>query len=142
MSYEEKGTWVYLVVSVSVFAGYVAVLLGRVDGAPVTDVEFAPLLVWAIGTVIAATVVVRILVEIARPSENYRVDPRDKEINRLGDYVSGGVLSVGMLVPLALTLRESDHFWIANSMYGAFFVSAVVGSVVKLVAYRRGLQRW
>jgi hypothetical protein len=31
-----------------------------------------------------------------------------------------------------------DYFWIANVIYLGFVLSAVAGSVVKLVAYRRG----
>ena len=43
-----------------------------------------------------------------------------------------------MVVPFVLTLAESDYFWIANAMYLAFVLAAVVGAAVKLVAYRRG----
>ena len=42
-------------------------------------------------------------------------------------------------MPLLLTMAEVDYFWIANSLYLAFIIAAVVGAVVKLVAYRRGL---
>jgi hypothetical protein len=43
-----------------------------------------------------------------------------------------------MLVPFALTLLEADYFWIANAMYAAFALSALVSTPVRLVAYRRG----
>jgi len=81
----------------------------------------------------------RIAVEILRPSETYKLDVRDKDINRFGEYVGGSVLSVGMLVPFVLTLASADHFWVANAMYATFALSAVVGNATKLVAYRRGL---
>jgi len=55
-----------------------------------------------------------------------------------GFDLAGTVLGVGMVVPFVLTLAEFDHFWIANAMYLAFGLSAAVGAVVKLVAYRRG----
>ena len=48
------------------------------------------------------------------------------------------MLGVGMVVPFVLTLAEYDYFWIANAMFLAFGVSALVGAVVKVVAYRRG----
>jgi hypothetical protein len=44
-----------------------------------------------------------------------------------------------MLAPFVLALTESDYFWIANAMYLAFVLSAFTSSVVKVVAYRRGL---
>ena len=65
-------------------------------------------------------------------------DVRDRDIGRFGEYFAGTVLGVGMVVPFVLTLAEFDYFWIANAMYLAFGVSAAVGAVVKLVAYRRG----
>ena len=43
-----------------------------------------------------------------------------------------------MVVPFVLTLAEVEYFWIANAIYLVFVVAAVVGAVVKLVAYRRG----
>ncbi|MDG4772370.1 hypothetical protein [Solwaraspora sp. WMMD792] len=82
--------------------------------------------------------VVRIVVEMAAPSETYQIDVRDKDINRRGDYVAGLILSVGMVLPLGLTLAELDHFWIVNAIYAVFVVSMSVGAIVKIVAYRRG----
>ena len=43
-----------------------------------------------------------------------------------------------MIVPFVLTLSGSAHFWIANAMYLVFTVQAIVGAVIKLIAYRRG----
>ena len=60
------------------------------------------------------------------------------DIGRLGEYFSGTVLGVAMVVPFVLTLAEFDHFWIGNAIYAAFVLSALVGTAVKLVAYRGG----
>jgi len=138
MSYEEKGAWVYLVVSVGAFVAYVVVILGRLGAAPVAGVHFVTPLLWCIGVAIGANIVGRILFEIARPSESHQVDRRDKEITRQGEYVGGLVLAILMVVPFALALAEVDHFWIANAIYAAFVTYAVTGTVVRLVAYRRG----
>jgi hypothetical protein len=43
-----------------------------------------------------------------------------------------------MVGPFVLALLEADHFWIANAIYLVFVVQAVVGTIIKLVAYRRG----
>jgi FtsH-binding integral membrane protein len=136
MSYEEKGVWVALVVNVAVTCGYVAVMLGQVGGA---DGPWVAAMLWAIGIAIVASIVVRIGVEIVRPSDSYQSDDRDKDVNRRGEYVAGLVLGIAMTVPLALTLAEAAHFWIGNAMYAAFVVSAAVGATIKLVGYRRGM---
>ena len=139
MSYEEKGAWVYLFVVLGTYVGYVAVILGRADGVPLADVRYVTPLLWSLGISIGLSIVGRIVVEIARPSDSYKIDARDRDIRRFSEYVGGSVLGIAMLVPFALTLIESDHFWIANAMYATFALSALVGTTTKLVAYRRGL---
>jgi hypothetical protein len=141
MSYEEKGVWVYLSVAVLTFGGYVTVILRRAatTGLPLAEVPYVRTLLWAIGVSIAATIVTRIAVEIARPSDTYRLDERDRSVHRFGEYVGGTVMAVSMAVPLALTLGEAAYFWIANAIYLAFNLQAVVSSIVKIVAYRRGM---
>ncbi|UZN04767.1 hypothetical protein [Cellulomonas sp. S1-8] len=138
MTYEEKGAWVYGLVSLAVWAGYVAVVLQRSDGGPLTEVRYVPVLLWTIGISVLLNVVVRVLVEIVRPSDTQRADVRDREIDRRGEYVGGAVLAIAMVLPLGLTLAEVDHFWIANAMYLAYVLGALVASVVKVVVYRRG----
>ena len=46
---------------------------------------------------------------------------------------------MGMIVPFVLAVAEVDYFWIANAIYLAFALATLVGTSVKLVAYRRGL---
>jgi hypothetical protein len=39
-------------------------------------------------------------------------------------------------------MAEVPHFWIANAVYLAFTLSAILGSVARIFAYRRGFQPW
>jgi hypothetical protein len=139
MSYEEKGKWVGLVVSLGTFAAYLAIITSRRGGGPLDEVGYVAPMLWCIGIGIVAAIVLRILVEIARPSDSHRIDARDKEINRFGEYVSGAILGVAMLVPLALAMTEAKYFWIANAIYLAYVIAATVGTVTKLFLYRRGM---
>jgi hypothetical protein len=139
MSYEEKGSWVYLLVFVGTYAGYVAVILDRAGEGGLVEVGYQAPMLWTMGISIGLSIVGRILFEIFRPSDTYKSDARDREINRFGEYVGGSALAIGMLVPFALVLLEAHNFWIGNAMYVAFALSAVVGTVAKLFAYRRGL---
>lgn len=138
MSYEEKGTWVYLVVSLAVYAGYVAVVLGRAQ-EPVTDTAYQVPLLAAIAIAVVAAVVVRVLVEIVRPSETHLADSRDRDIERIGVLRSWWLVTAGALAGLAMALVQWPQFWIANAIYLGFVAQAVLSSVVKLIAYRRGL---
>ena len=139
MSYEEKGAWVYLTVVVATYAAYVAVILGRADGIPVAQVAYVAPMLWLIGISIALNVVGRVVVETARPSGSTKSDVRDKDINRRGGYVGGMVLAVAMAVPFGLTMAKASQFWIANAMYAAFVAFALASTLVRIVAYRKGM---
>ncbi|HYN68952.1 MAG TPA: hypothetical protein VEX41_01925 [Candidatus Eisenbacteria bacterium] len=138
MSFEEKGTWLYGVIAVALPAIYFATILGQVPNTAVTEINYQGPLLAAIGAAIALAIVGMIAIGIAMPKEAGKSDQRDKEINRLGEYVGGTVLALGMVVPLGLAMAEVPHFWIANAMYLAFVVAATCGTTVKLVLYRRG----
>jgi len=139
MSYEEKGTWVYLVTSAGAYVVYLVIILGRVMTTPVAEVRYAPLLLWTTLASIVASVAGRTLVETARPSDSRRRDVRDKEIYRFGEYASRWFIVAGAAAGFFLALARADYFWIANVIYLGFVLWAVAGSAIKLVAYRRGL---
>lgn len=138
MSYEEKGQWVYLAATTIGFAVYLVVLLATVGPTPLTEVDYQPILLWTIGAAIVASIIGRIAIEIVTPSESHTEDVRDRDIGRFGEYRAGLVLGIGMVAPFVMALAEVDHFWIANAMYLIFTAQAVVGAVIKLIAYRRG----
>jgi len=138
MSYEEKGQWVYLAATSIAYSAYIVVMLGQAGTTPLPQVDYQPILLWTVGVAVVGSIIGRIAIEIVRPSESHREDVRDKEIGRFGEYVSGMILGIGMVGPFILTMLEADHFWIANAIYLVFVVQAVVGTVIKLVAYRRG----
>jgi hypothetical protein len=138
MSFEEKGTWVYAVMALALPVIYFATIFGMLPTVAVTEIDYQGPLLAAIGATIALSIVGMIGIGIASPREAGTSDQRDKEINRLGEYVGGTVLAFGMIVPFGLAMAEVPHFWIANAMYLTFSVAALVGTTVKLVIYRRG----
>jgi uncharacterized membrane protein YeaQ/YmgE (transglycosylase-associated protein family) len=138
MSYEERGQWVYLAATTIAYGAYLVLMLGRAGTTPLPEIEYQPILLWTIGAAVGGSIIGRIGIEIVRPSESHTEDVRDREIGRLGEYVAGMILGIGMVGPFILTLVGADHFWIANAIYLVFVVQAVVGTVIKLLAYRRG----
>jgi hypothetical protein len=139
VSYEEKGTWVYLVTSAGAYVAYLAIMAGRVASTPVDRVPYVAVLLWTTGASIVASIVGRVLVESARPSDSRRADVRDREIYRSGEYASRWFLVAGAAAALLMAMARWDYFWIANVIYLGFVLWAVAGSVLKLIAYRRGL---
>ena len=137
VSYEEKGTWVYLVTSAGAYAVYLAIIVGRLASTPAAEVPYvsgccgrrAPRWsrhCWPV------------LVETASPSDSRRADVRDRE-SPVREYASRWFLVAGGGGGLVMAMAKVDYFWIANVIYLGFVLWAVAGSVLKFVAYRRGL---
>ena len=142
MASEERVAWIGAITAVIALVAYTVILLTRADGAPLPDVPYADLMLWTIGVSIVATIVLNILAAILSPKDRDKKDQRDKEIYRFGEHAGQSLLVVGALAALLLALVEADHFWIANALFLGFLLSAILGSIVKIVAYRRGLVAW
>src|SRR5918996_3502125 len=139
MSQEEKGQWVYLATSAIGYGVYLVLVLGQAGTTPLPEVDYQPILLLTVGAAIVASILGRIAIAIAAHNESQTEDVRDRDIGRFGEYVAGIVLGAGMVGPFILAaFIEADHFWIANAMYLVFVAQAIVSSVIKLVAYRRG----
>lgn len=142
MPFEEKNAWVLGGLAIGTYAGYLVVILGRAGDTPLADVPYVAALLWAIGLSIAASIVLHIVITTFGPKDAARKDQRDKEINRLGEYIGQSFVVIGGMAALGMSMAEVAHFWIANAVYLAFVLSAVLGSTAKIVAYRRGFQTW
>lgn len=142
MSFEEKGVWVMGIVAVAGYAVYLAIVLGVADGGPLTEVAYQWPVIWTIGGAIVANILVTIVVGILSPKDVDKKDQRDRDIYRWGEYVGHTLVIAGALVALGLALLGAHTFWIANTLYLAFVLSAILATVTKLLAYHRGLPTW
>jgi len=149
MPFEEKVTWVSLVVAVVVPAAYFALMLGRLGDVSAADISYQWPLLIAIGASVVLTIVGAIVAGIgsgisaelhgrSAADDIDRKDERDKQISRHGDLIGFSVSSAGMVGVLALTMLEYEYFWIASALYLSFVVGTLVGSAVKIAAYHRG----
>lgn len=139
MSYEEKGVWTQLLSFAGAYIAYLAVVVPRLLHTPAAHVSYvAPLVVTILASVILATLI-RSALEVARPSDSSKADARDRDIARLGEHASRWCVVGGGCAGIAGAFDRWDYFWIANVIWLGFVLWAVVNSVVRLVAYRRGL---
>ena len=63
---------------------------------------------------------------------------RDKEISRFGEHASRMFVVADAGAAPGKAMARWDYFWIANVLYLGFVLWAIAGSVLKLVAHRRG----
>ncbi|WEF20590.1 hypothetical protein [Microbacterium maritypicum] len=143
MVFEERNAWAGLIVSPIVMVAYVVLVLQNAGGGPLTDVDWFPLMLWVIGGGIVATIMVSIgwglIAGIRDPDGVGRSDIRDRDISRMGGRVEQGFVVIAGLGVIALCAVGADVFWIANTMFAGFAVSAFIGCIARVIAYRRGL---
>ena len=140
MPFKEKSAWIMVVITVAAYASYLTRILARSGSTPLADVPYVSTLIWTIGTVIVATIVAHIAIAIAAPEDADKQDQRDREIERFGENAGHWFLVAGAMAALGMSMLEMSHFWISNSIYLAFVLSASLGSAAKILAYRRGFQ--
>lgn len=142
MSFQEKITWLYTAVAVCTYGTYLAIILTRAQSTPLTEVAYVRPLLWTIGACLAAMIVGCIAIALASPKDRAKTDQRDREIERFGTYVGQSFAGIFAVVALVLSITEADYFWIANAIWLGCVLSGLLGSVVKLVAYRRDFRSW
>jgi len=140
VTHEEKNAWILGIAAVVSYAVYLVLVLGRAAGRPLAETPYVAALLWTVGASIVATIVLSILVAVV--SKDGAKDQRDREIGRFGEYVGHSFVVIGAVAALLLALAEAPHFWIANTVYLAFTLSAILGSIARIFAYRRGFQPW
>lgn len=143
MVYEERNVWAGLIVSVVVIPAYIVIVLQQAASRPVDAIDWFPPMLWTIGAGIVATILVSVVWGIVAgrgdPDGVGRSDIRDRDISRMGTRVEQSFLVLAGVGVIVLCAVGADVFWIANTMFAGFAVSAVVGGVARAVAYRRGL---
>ena len=84
MVYQERNTWVQLIVSAIGMGVYVIVILALAEGGRLTDVAWWPVMLWTVGASIVASIVLSILWGIVAgardPDGVGRSDIRDRDI--------------------------------------------------------------
>jgi hypothetical protein len=160
MTFDERRTWIEAVVTIVVPGWYFLSVLPKATSTPVAEIDYQWLLgvsvLLLVATIIGGIIATNVAALVANEVAGARGDPahlessaasaaldrsdeRDAAIGRFGAQVGGAVLGLAVLVPLGLAMAEREHFWIANSLYAALVLSSLASSVVKLVAYRRGM---
>ncbi|MFC3743689.1 hypothetical protein [Paractinoplanes deccanensis] len=129
MPLEEKRAWSLAVTSV---LGYVIYLLLLAAG-----VGYVRAALWTVGGGIVVNIVIGMFF-----GRDRRTDQRDREIGRFGDHIGQSLVAAGAVSAMLLAFAEARYFWIANVIYLSFVLSAVLGSIAKIFAYRRGFHPW
>ncbi len=149
MTAEERGVWVYLAVVIITSTVYFAVVVPRALSRPIEDVSWITPMLWTLGASIIVTIVGSIVGAIGGaiglairgidPKGQLEGDMRDKDIKRLGERRGAVIASGAMFGVLVLAMIGADLFWIGNLVFLAGTIGALVETITKIIAYRRGM---
>jgi len=143
MVYHERSAWAGVIAAAVTLIAYAALVLGGAGGGDLTNVDWFPLMLWAIGGGIVLSIVVTIgwgIVAGIRDRDSATAsDIRDRDISRFGGRVEHALLIAAGLAVIVLCALGADVFWIASTMFLGFTAATLVGSIARVIAYRRGL---
>lgn len=143
MVYQERNTWAMLIVTIIALGVYLTVVVQQAGTRPVEAIDWPLLMLWTIGGSIVASILLSIgwgiLAGMKDRAGVGATDERDRDISRMGDRVGQAFMVIGGLGAIVLCAVEADDFWIANTIFFGFALSAVVGGLARVIAYRRGL---
>ncbi|TFC07100.1 hypothetical protein E3O42_01125 [Cryobacterium adonitolivorans] len=142
MAHEEQRAWIMAGVTIIAYGIYLGWVLGGAHGEPLAEVPYAAAMLWTIGGAIVGSILLNIVAAILSPRDATAKDQRDTEIHRTSQYIGQSFVILGAVLAMLFALAEVGFFWIANVIYLGFMLSALLGSVAKIVAYRRGFQSW
>jgi hypothetical protein len=138
MTLEERRSWTLLAVAVAAYGVYLTTVLARAASVPLDRVDYVPVLLWSVGVAIVAGILISVALGMVTPKREWKNDVRDRDIALAGDRVGQAFLVLGGVAALLLAIVEAPHFYIANVVYLCFVLSSVLGSVTRVVVYRRG----
>jgi hypothetical protein len=136
-SFEEKSVWIQLTATVLGLGAYF-VVAGRMIAAGVTVLPaYAALFMVATVLLVILLVAGHIVAAIASRPEGR--DERDRLIEWRAESNSAWLLGAGVLAAVTGMIFSIENVWIAHALLLSLFLSEVLGFILRLVYYRRGI---
>lgn len=136
-SFEEKSVWIQLV-AMTVGLGVYFVMAGRMLASGVHSVSaFAALFMVAVVFMVVLMVVAYVFAALTTRVEGR--DERDRLIAWKAEHRSGWLAAVGVLGAVTCMAAGVDNVWTANLLLLSLALSEILGFVLQLAYYRRGV---
>ncbi|MEI3868162.1 MULTISPECIES: hypothetical protein [unclassified Microbacterium] len=143
MAYMERTIWAQLIASVVGLVVYLSLVVPQLFTTPVGEIAWVwPMIGTIVGAIVLSIVLSIVWGMVARmrdPELEHTADQRDREIERFGERIGQSFLAIGSIIALVLAMVEAPWFWIGNALFLGFFLSAALGGMARLGAYRTGL---
>jgi len=136
-SFEEKSVWIQLIGTVVGLGAYF-VIAGRMLAAGVTELPaYVPLFIVTVVLMVIVLVAGHIVAAlVGRPEAR---DERDRLISWRAESNSGWVVATGVLTGITGMVFSIPGVWTAHVLLLSLVLSEMLGFVLRLVYYRRGM---
>lgn len=136
-SFEEKSVWVQLG-AMLVGLGAYFVIAGRMLASGVREMNaFVPLFIAAVVVMVILMIVAYIVAALARTPEGR--DERDRLIAWKAGHRSAWLAAAGAFAAVTCMATGVDAVWTANLLLLSLALAEVLGFVLQIVYYRRGV---
>lgn len=137
MTLTERYQWAYGIAVLLTSGAYFVWLGVQLANEPAQSIEYVVPLLW---TLLASFIVHTFGRGFAAHAsrQDPGTDERDRAVNQRADALSFFVFSALAAVPLILGLAGDDGFWITNTLFLAFSLTAVIGVGLRAWFYRTG----
>ncbi|GAA5227963.1 hypothetical protein [Paeniglutamicibacter antarcticus] len=143
MADEEKVAWTTVVsAGIGMLAFAAVVLLCNVAGSVVGEQNYSLQMLACVFVMAVPVWVMRAVLLKSSGGEGVGADERDLEITGRADQAQFRVLLLSSAIVLSLAFNETEHFWIASTIFAGLGLSVIVGAVVQLRGYRSGVRAW
>lgn len=138
-SFQEKSVWIQLIAMTLALGAYF-ILAGRMLAS---GVHALPAYVGLFAVAVVAMVIIIVAGHVAAAifarKDGTDPDERDRLITWRAESNSAWILAAGVVIALAAMLFEVPTAWVANGLLAALFLSEIVGFILRIVYYRRGI---
>ena len=136
-SFEEKSVWIQLIGTLIGLGTYFAVAGRMIAAGTMALPAYVPVFIGAVVVMVAITVAGFIVAAVTGRTDGR--DERDRLIGWRAESESGWIVAAGVVTAITAMILDVHMVWIANGLLASLFVSEMVGYVLRIVYYRRGM---
>lgn len=143
MGYYERNTWTQVATTVIVLAIYIPWTLSTLPEGAADGNEWLWRMMWVImggvGATIVGSIIWGIVAGARKEDASSRADERDIRITQAGERVGQAFLVLGGIAAIVMCAMAVHPFWIAQTIFAGFALSALIGGIASLIMYRVGM---
>jgi len=136
-SFEEKSSWIQLGALVLVMGGYLATAWEMMSAGVLELAVYVPVFVPAVVALVIVLIAGHAVAALFGSTDD--ADERDRLIGWRAEARSSWLMGLGVLAAITAMIVRVEPVYVAHGLFASLLLSDVLGHVLRLIDYRRGL---